>query len=252
MYDGWGMLSSGRSGSDDPTASFPAGLRCDLHGGCGPSCPGPRAARVGRTAAWCGARVLLLRSRLPVQLPGRRARRAALRARRMAARSGRRRHRGDPWADPLRAAAAHTAAERRAAELRVPLVWPEGSGATPGASLPAMRVASFAAEHGRAAAFALAGGGCSGAAASSSTIPRSWPRPPRPPGWAWRTRCTRAVTRGATAPWRPSRAACWPPAPTGCRPWLPGGRLFAGELQLDEAAAAARSHPRSAAGGIPA
>jgi hypothetical protein len=95
-------------------------------------------------------------------------------------------------------------------------------------------------------------GGCSGAAASSSTIARSWPRPPRPPGWAWRTRCTRAVTWGATAPWRPSRAACWPPAPTGCRPWLPGGRVFAGELQLDEAAAAARSHPRSAAGGIPA
>src|SRR3954453_15242271 len=44
-------------------------------------------------------------------------------------------HRGDPWADPLRAAAARTAAERRAAELRVPLVWPERDGAGAGASL---------------------------------------------------------------------------------------------------------------------
>jgi hypothetical protein len=31
-----------------------------------------------------------------------------------------------------------------------------------------------------------------------------------------------------------------------------GRRLFAGELRVGEAAAAARSHPRSAAGGIPA
>jgi 2-hydroxychromene-2-carboxylate isomerase len=65
-------------------------------------------------------------------------------------------HQGDPWADPARAATARAAAERRAEALRVPLVWPErelGAG-----SAPAMRVASFAAERGRAAEFALAAG----------------------------------------------------------------------------------------------
>jgi len=63
-------------------------------------------------------------------------------------------HQGDPWTDPLRAAAARAAAERRAAQLRVPLVWPEGGLGT--ATTAAMRVASFATERGRAAAFAQA------------------------------------------------------------------------------------------------
>ena len=48
-----------------------------------------------------------------------------------------------------------SAAERRAAELRLPLVWPERHPA----SVPAaMRAASYASEHGRAAAFVLAAG----------------------------------------------------------------------------------------------
>jgi 2-hydroxychromene-2-carboxylate isomerase len=65
-------------------------------------------------------------------------------------------HQGDPWIDPLRAVAARSAADRRAVQLRVPLVWPERDiGA---ATIAAMRVASFAAEGGRAAAFALAAG----------------------------------------------------------------------------------------------
>src|SRR4051794_32381044 len=64
-------------------------------------------------------------------------------------------HRGDPWADPARAAAARAAAELRAAELRVPLLWPD-AGPTP--AVAAMRVAAYAAEQGRAAAFALAAG----------------------------------------------------------------------------------------------
>jgi 2-hydroxychromene-2-carboxylate isomerase len=45
------------------------------------------------------------------------------------------------------------AAERRAAALRLPLVWPEG---WPGSGRGAMRVASFAAERGCAAPFVLA------------------------------------------------------------------------------------------------
>jgi 2-hydroxychromene-2-carboxylate isomerase len=46
-------------------------------------------------------------------------------------------------------------AERRAAELRLPLVWPERYPADVPA---AMRAASYAAEHGRGAAFVLAAG----------------------------------------------------------------------------------------------
>jgi 2-hydroxychromene-2-carboxylate isomerase len=45
------------------------------------------------------------------------------------------------------------AAERRAAELRMPLVWPD---AWPATGRSAMRVAGMAAEHGRGAAFVLA------------------------------------------------------------------------------------------------
>jgi 2-hydroxychromene-2-carboxylate isomerase len=54
----------------------------------------------------------------------------------------------DPRDEPLRAAA-----ERRAAELRLPLVWPED---WPCGGRGAMRVASLAAEQGRAAPFVLA------------------------------------------------------------------------------------------------
>ena len=56
--------------------------------------------------------------------------------------------------DP-RDAAARAAAERRAAALRLPLVWPER---WPGSGSGAMRVAALAAERGRAAPFVLAAG----------------------------------------------------------------------------------------------
>jgi 2-hydroxychromene-2-carboxylate isomerase len=54
----------------------------------------------------------------------------------------------DPRDGPQRAAA-----ERRAHELRLPLVWPDG---WPGSGRGAMRVAALAAERGRAAPFVLA------------------------------------------------------------------------------------------------
>jgi 2-hydroxychromene-2-carboxylate isomerase len=57
-------------------------------------------------------------------------------------------------ATPSRAAM-RAAAERRAAELRMPLVWPDD---WPEGGAVAMRVASVAAEHGRAAQFVLAAG----------------------------------------------------------------------------------------------
>jgi len=60
--------------------------------------------------------------------------------------------RGAP--DP-REQARRDAAERRAAELRLPLVWPEG---WPAVGQSAMRVAAMAAEKGHAAPFVLAAG----------------------------------------------------------------------------------------------
>ena len=63
--------------------------------------------------------------------------------------------RGSPAAGEAALAGVRAAAQERAAVLRLPLVWPE----TWPADVPAaMRVASYAAERGRGAAFALAAG----------------------------------------------------------------------------------------------
>jgi 2-hydroxychromene-2-carboxylate isomerase len=58
-------------------------------------------------------------------------------------------HRGNPWVDP----AARADAERRAAALHLPLVWPDRF---PEPGRAALRAAAFAAEHDRGAAFTLA------------------------------------------------------------------------------------------------
>jgi len=58
-------------------------------------------------------------------------------------------HRGNPWRDPT----ARAEAERRAAELHLPLVWPDRF---PDPGRAALRAASYAAEHGRGALFTLA------------------------------------------------------------------------------------------------
>ena len=60
-----------------------------------------------------------------------------------------------PRAPDWRGEAGRRAAERRAAELRLPLVWPE---AWPVVGRGAMRVAALAAQQGRAAPFVLAAG----------------------------------------------------------------------------------------------
>ena len=62
---------------------------------------------------------------------------------------------GSLGSDPEHLEAVRSAAERRAAELRLPLVWPD----TFPADVPAaMRAAAFACEEGRGAAFVLAAG----------------------------------------------------------------------------------------------
>jgi 2-hydroxychromene-2-carboxylate isomerase len=58
-------------------------------------------------------------------------------------------HRGNPWVDP----AARADAERRAAALHLPLVWPDRF---PDPGRAALRAAAYAAEHDRGAAFTLA------------------------------------------------------------------------------------------------
>jgi 2-hydroxychromene-2-carboxylate isomerase len=63
--------------------------------------------------------------------------------------------RGSPAAGEAALAGARAAAQERAAALRLPLVWPE---TWPRDVPAAMRVASYAAERGRGAAFALAAG----------------------------------------------------------------------------------------------
>ncbi len=62
---------------------------------------------------------------------------------------------GTMAADPEALADYRSRAERRAAELRLPLIWPERF---PEEVPAAMRAASYAAEHGRGAAFVLAAG----------------------------------------------------------------------------------------------
>jgi len=62
---------------------------------------------------------------------------------------------GSPAAEPEERERTRLAAERRAAELRLPLVWPERY---PEPVPAAMRAASYAAERGRGAAFVLAAG----------------------------------------------------------------------------------------------
>jgi 2-hydroxychromene-2-carboxylate isomerase len=62
-------------------------------------------------------------------------------------------HRGEPWSDPHACAAARARAEARAAELRLPLVWPERF---PTGAPMALRAASHAAEIGAGGEFALA------------------------------------------------------------------------------------------------
>ena len=128
------------------------------------------------------ARELLLRPRVAVDVPGRRARRPALR--RCALAAGRRRR-------PCRAArdlaAQRGAVEDRAGELRMPLVWPEeqpvpGRSACASPPLPSSAAAPPSSSS-RPAAWPSA-------AATTSTTPRSWPRRPPPPASASKSACT--------------------------------------------------------------
>jgi 2-hydroxychromene-2-carboxylate isomerase len=64
-------------------------------------------------------------------------------------------HRGMPDSDPEQLERARVAAEFRASELRLPLVWPER---WPAEVPAAMRAAAYASERGRGAAFVLAAG----------------------------------------------------------------------------------------------
>jgi 2-hydroxychromene-2-carboxylate isomerase len=164
-------------------------------------------------------------------------------------------HRGDPWADPLRAAAARAAAERRAAELRVPLVWPERATGVPGASLPAMRVASFAADQGRAAAFALAAGRLAWCGGFELDDPEVLAEAAAAAGLGLEDALHAGGDVGRDGAMEAAARRLLAAGADRLPAVVVGRRLFAGELRLGEAAASARSQPgnrSSAAGGIPA
>jgi 2-hydroxychromene-2-carboxylate isomerase len=158
-------------------------------------------------------------------------------------------HRGDPWADPVRAAPARLAAERRARELRVPLVWPERR---PAAADAAMRVASFAAEHGRAARFALAAGRLAWCGGFELDDPEVLAEAAAAAGLGLEESLhaggdvTRDGPMAATA--RRLLAAGADRLPV----IEVGRRLYPGEVRLGEAVAASRSQASSAAHGVPA
>jgi 2-hydroxychromene-2-carboxylate isomerase len=156
-------------------------------------------------------------------------------------------HQGDPWADPIRAAAARAAAERRAEALRVPLLWPDEE---PGAgSSPAMRMASFAAERGRVAAFALAAGRLAWCGGFALDDPEVLAEAAAAAGLGLDDALDAAGDAGrdgameATARRLLAGGADRLPAVVANR------RLFVGELRLGEAAAVQRAEPRRAAVG---
>ena len=185
-----------------------------------------RRSRGGACASRPPTRELLLRSRLAVDVSGRRAGRSALR--RCALAAGRRRR---PAGRARRSPRSASAVEERADELQLPLVWPEAQPA-PGRS--AMRVAALAAERGRAAEFVLAASRlafCGGydvddpeilaeAAAAAGPRPRRVPArrrraAPRRPDGAGRTASARPGRRRAARARRRPRAVLRraPPAP---------------------------------------
>jgi len=144
---------------------------------------------------------------------------------------------GSLAADPEALAAYRSSAERRAAELRLPLIWPERF---PEEVPAAMRAASYAAEHGRGAAFVLAAGRlafCGGfdlddpellaeAAAAAGIDMEGWLHAL---GEVGRDGAIEAAGRQLLA------------AGADRLPALRvGGSLFSGEGRIDEAAAAAR------------
>jgi 2-hydroxychromene-2-carboxylate isomerase len=159
-------------------------------------------------------------------------------------------HQGDPWSDPARASAARAAAEHRAAELRVPLVWPENSATT--TATAAMRVASFAAEHGRAAAFALAAGRLAWCGGFELDDPEVLAEAAAAAGLGLEDSLHAGGDVSRDGPMEEAARRLLGAGADRLPCVVVRGRLYAGELRLGEAVAAMRSHPSSAAEVVPA
>ena len=159
-------------------------------------------------------------------------------------------HQGDPWTDPLRAAAARAAAERRAAQLRVPLLWPEGDlGA---ATTAAMRVASFAAERGRAAAFAQAAMRLAWCGGFELDDPEVLAEAAAAAGLGLDDALAAAGDVAHDGPMEMTARRLLAAGADRLPGVVANRRLFAGELRLPEAAAALRTHPGGTARVVPA
>jgi 2-hydroxychromene-2-carboxylate isomerase len=134
--------------------------------------------------------------------------------------------------------AARVAAERRAHELGLPLVWPER---WPAAGRGAMRVAALAAGGGRAATFVLAAGRLAFAGGFDLEDPRVLAEAAAAAGLAVGAALAAACDPGhdaeldAAARWAVERGARALPA------LVVDDRLFCGEARVPEAAAARRA-----------
>ena len=130
------------------------------------------------------------------------------------------------------------AAERRADELRLPLVWPEGVAER--RARRAMRVAAMAAERGTAAPFVLAAGRLAFCGGYDLDDPEVIAEAAAAAGLALDDALAAAAEiRPRRRAWSAPRCACSAAAPTSCPRRSSAARLFAGEGRLAEAAAAA-------------
>ena len=159
-------------------------------------------------------------------------------------------HQGDPWTDPLRAAAARAAAERRATDLRVPLVWPEGDVGV--ATTAAMRVASFAVERGRAAAFAQAAGRLAWCGGFELDDPEVLAEAAAAAGLGLDDALHAGGDVARDGPMEATARRLLGAGADRLPAVVANRRLFAGELRLGEAAAALRVRHGAAARVIPA
>ena len=129
--------------------------------------------------------------------------------------------RGPLGEDPAGLDRLRLAAEERAALLRLPLSWPERFPADVPA---AMRVAAFASEAGRGAAFVLAAARLAFCGGFDLEDPEILAEAAAAAGIVLKTACSRRATPAATARSTPPAGDCSPPAPTGFRPYASGAR----------------------------
>ena len=187
------------------------------------------------------ARELLLRPRVAVDVPGRRARGPAVRRCALAA-GHRRGASGGRDAGAQRGAVAE-----RAEELQMPPVWPRCRHG----GRSAMRVAALAVERGRAADSCWPPAAWRSAAATTSTIPRSSPTRRPPPTSAWPSACRPPAKLRRDGPLEQAALRLLSQGADALPVLVVGRALFCGEHRLRRGGRRRQRAPRGAAAGAP-